>query len=463
MKNIAAKIRNEFYENVYPIYQCKYGLRYGFLVMKILNWLNTTQWLPQDGILALQTEKFRNLIKHVYDSVPYYSEIMKKIGLCPEEIKSLEDIRYLPILTKDDIRRNFKKLISHDSYKRKFINASTGGSTGEPLKYIRDWNSLIWTEAASLRGMSWAQYRIGDTFVDLMSADWPSVMGKIRGKMLNKHYFPAFAKDYELISYVKTIEKLHPICVAGYPSNLYRIANIYQRHKIFDIKFRVIFTTGEILYDYQREFFEKYFNGRVFDHYGCNEVGSIAYECEHHQKHIADERFLMETTDSKGTAIINQLGKITITDLDNYTMPFIRYQNGDVGRMTSDHCICGRGLKVVKSIEGRTQDFLRTLDGNYVPAIFFPSRFRNLTGINQYQIIQKDVHNISLKIVKNQFFSAKELEEILRVIREMIGNNVNVGIEECSYIPLTRSGKYRLVISLLPIDLSFKKRENTES
>ncbi len=87
-----------------------------------------------------------------------------------------------------------------------------------------------------------------------------------------------------------------------------------------------------------------------------------------------------------------------------------------------------------------------------MPAIFFPTRFRNLKGIEQYQIIQTDIHNINLKIVKNQFFSGKELKEIIGAIREMIGNEININIEEFHNIPLTGRGKKRLVISHLPTE-----------
>ncbi|MEW6602338.1 MAG: hypothetical protein AB1499_15305, partial [Nitrospirota bacterium] len=243
------------------------------------------------------------------------------------------------------------------------------------------------------------------------------------------------------------------VSLYGYASNLYRIAKICHKHEINYIEFPITFSTGEMLYDHQRDFLKKQFKSNIFDYYGCNEVGPIAYECEYHKKHISGERMIIETTDAKGNQVINVQGEITITDLDNYAMPFIRYKNGDVAVMTNDACSCGRGLKIIKSVEGRTQEYLRTLDGNYIPAIFFPTRFRNLRGVDQYQIIQHDIYNTSLRIVKNRFFSIKELNEMKQVVKEMLGNSVNVNIEECNYIPLTTRGKTRLVISYLPVEL----------
>lgn len=450
MGNIAENIRNEFYERfLYPIYQLKFGTKFGYEVIKTLRLFQKTQWLSQDELLAIQTKKFQKLIAHVYHYVPYYGEVMKKKNLRPEDIKNINDIKFLPVITKKQIRENPKLFISKDVDKRRVIKAFTGGSTGEPLRYFRDWDTLISTEAAYLRGTSWAQYRIGDNYIDFMSPGWPSKLGIIRGRMLNKYYFPAFAKDNELMSYVQKIIKISPFCVTGYPSNLYRIANIFNSNGLNDIRFEVIFSTGEMLYNYQREFLEKIFRGNVFDYYGCNEVGSIAFECEYHRKHISEERLFVETTDSKGQ-VTNSLGELTITDFDNYAMPFIRYKSSDVGVITNTVCECKRGLKTISRLEGRAQDFLKTLDGNHVPAIFFPTRFRNLRGIDQYQIIQSDINNITIKIVKNINFSLKEIDEIKKEIKKMIGNTININIEECNYIPLTKRGKMRTVISHLP-------------
>lgn len=448
MQNIIENIKTEFYERfLYPLYQLKYGLKFGYEVIRILNQLKKTQWLPRDELLSMQTNKLQTLIKHVYLNVPYYREIMRQMDLKPEDIKHIEDIRYFPITTKKNIIENPKLFISDDIDKRRFIKASTGGSTGKPLTIIRDQNSLITTEAALLRGLSWALYRVGYSYIDFMSPGWPTILGKIRGKILNKHYFPAFAQDDDLIDYFQKIIRLKPFSIRGYPSNLCRIAGIlYERN--LDVKFKVIFTTGEMLYDNQREFIKKIFKGEVYDYYGCNEVGSIAYECENHKKHISEERLFIEITNSNGE-LTNSQGEVTLTDLDNFAMPLIRYKNGDIATITEESCTCGRTLKLI-SISGRSDDFLKALNGDNIPPSVFPTYFRHLKGIQQFQIIQKDIQNIILKIVKNNFFSTIELEEMVKIIGGLTGNSVNIDIDICDQIPLTIRGKTRLVISHVP-------------
>lgn len=446
MKNIKEKVYKNF---IYPIYQYKYG----FKVLKTLRHITNTQWLSQEKLLEYQYNKLLKLITHAYHNVPYYKDLMEKIKLEPENIKSLEDLKYFPILTKKIIRENYKKLFSKDINNRTTIEASTGGTTGEPLKFIRDENTLIWTESCLLRGKSWAKYKMGDAVINFMSAGKPSFLGKIRGRLINNYYFPAFEKEDALLKYAKDIKNIKPICMESYASNLYRIAVIFHKNKINNIEIPIILSTGEMLYKHQREFIEGQFKGKIYDYYGCNEVGSLAYECEYCKKHISDEHVVVEITDYNGNSSRDSLGEFTITDLDNYAMPFIRYKNGDVGQITNDLCKCGRRLKRIKKLEGRKQGFLMTFDGNYVPAIFFPCRFRNLKGIDQYQIIQTDIQNIILKIVKNHLYSVAELQSLIRVIKEMIKGDVNVIVEEHNRIKLTNRGKNRLVISFIAKEL----------
>jgi len=443
-------IKDKIYKNlIYPVYQYKYG----FKVLKTLRNINNAQWLSRDKLLAYQFNKFIKLVSHAYNKVPYYRDLMKKMKLKPENIKNLEDLKYFPVLTKKIIRENYEKLISKDVKSRNIQEASTSGTTGEPLKFIRDENTLIWTEACLLRGKSWAKYKLGDTVVNFMSVGKPSLLGKIRGILMNNYYFPAFEEEYKLLEYIKRTNKINPCCISSYASNLYRIAVFCHKNKINNIEFPIIFSTGEMLYEYQREFIENQLNGKVSDYYGCNEIGSLAYECEYHNKHISDEHVVIEITDSKGNHLRDSSGEFTLTDLDNYAMPFIRYKNGDVGQFTEDICKCGRNLKRIKSLEGRKQDFLKSFVGNYIPAIFFTSQFRNLRGIDQYQIIQTDIQSITLKIVKNEFFSPHELQEMVKIIKDKIKGNINIMIEEYSRIKLTNQGKNRLVISHIAKEL----------
>jgi phenylacetate-CoA ligase len=438
------------YQNcIYPLYRIKSGA-FGFQVIKAFKTLDRTQWKTKRELASYRDRKLQSLIRHVFENVPYYTEIMRQLKLKPEDIKNADDLQLLPVLTKRTIRENYDKLLSKNIDHKKTFVGSTGGSTGEPLKITRDRQTQMYAEAAFLRGMSWSNYRIGDTVVDFRSLGKQSFLGRARRRLINSYDFEALAKEEDLIRIMKRVKSLRPFCLIGYASNIFRIASICQKNEIDSGTIPVIFSTGETLFEYQREMIQNVFNGRVYDYYGCNEIGSIAYECEYQHKHLTEEHIILETTDTNGSRVCDNLGQFNITDLDNYAMPFIRYQNGDVGVIGHESCECGRGLKVLRSLEGRVQEFLTTQDGNCIPAIFFPGRFRNLRGMSQYQIIQTSVQHIILKVVKNPSFRQSELDEMVSVIKETLGAGVEVSLEQHDYIPLTARGKNRLVISQLP-------------
>jgi phenylacetate-CoA ligase len=443
------KLKTILYERVlYPIYQLRYG-PYGIKIIKVFKYLNQSQWWSRDKLRAYQNEKLRRLIEHVYHNVPYYHDVMRSKGIQPQDICSVDDLKYFPILIKKVIKANFKEIMSKDINKRSVIKFSTSGTTGDPLTVLVDRDSRIWAEAARLRGWSWANYEVGNSIINFSSHKWPSMLGKIRIGLINIHEFPEFAEKDELIHYFSKIRKLKPFCLTGLTSNLCRIAAIYDKYNVNGIQFPVIFSTAEMLHEHQRDLLEKLFKSKVYDYYGSTEIGSLAYECEYNNKHITDEHVIIETMNSQGANVSNTCGDIILTDLDNYAMPFIRYKCGDVGTLTGSECECRRGLHILKSLDGRSQEFLKTLDGNCVSAMYFPSRFKKVKGIEQYQIVQPDINHITLKIVKNKFFSSNELEKMIQIIKEKIGNDVNISVEECDRIPLTTRGKMQLVISHL--------------
>ncbi|MBI5102977.1 MAG: phenylacetate--CoA ligase family protein [Nitrospirae bacterium] len=443
------KFKAELFEKIlFPLYHIKNGATFGIETIKTLRHLCNSQWWPKDKLEEYQAEKLKKLIAHAYHNVPYYRDLMNSISIKPGDISNVNDLRYFPILTKKDIKDNFDRIISKDIKDRKAMRASTGGTTGEPLSFYRDLNTRIWTEGALLRGWSWAKYTIGDSIVSFTMDDRPGLLGSLRARLINRRYYPTLIKTSALLSSLERVNEQLPHYLSGMTSNLFRIAVLCEKNNL-SIHIPVIFSTAEMMHDYQREFLQKYFNGKVYDFYGCNEIGSLAYECEYGMKHIADEHVVIEAVGNGGRQRYEQAAEILITDLDNYVMPFIRYKNGDMGTLTQKKCECGRGLSVLKNVDGRSQEFLKTTDGRYVPGVFFPARFRNLKGIEQYQIVQEQVSHITLKIVKNQFFINEELEDMISVIKDKIGRDISVTTEECSNIALTGRGKSRLVISYI--------------
>ncbi|MBI5739847.1 MAG: phenylacetate--CoA ligase family protein [Nitrospirae bacterium] len=447
------KLKNMLFEEVlYPVYQMRYGTTHGIKILRTLKHLNKLQWSSRERLIDYQNIKLGKLIKHVYHNVPYYEDMMRSKGIVPDDIRTIDDLKGFPILSKEIIRTNFPKIISKGANRRNLRKFKTGGSTGEPLTLFRDKNTMMWQEAALLRGWAWAGYNIGDTVINFSYYDMNriSILGKMRSRLIKLYFYYALAKKEQLSKYLNEIKSLDPFCLSGLASSLCRNAGLIEKYNMNGFRIPVIFSYGEMLHSHQRTLLESSFKGTVYDYYGCNEIGSMAYECEYHNKHITEEHVILETVNSNGSDVVDTSGNIILTDLDNYAMPFIRYQVDDAGTLASGECNCKRGLRILKSLDGRSQEFLKTPDGKHVPMISFLYNFNRLQGIEQYQIIQTGFHNITLKIVKNNFYSPRDSEAMVRVIKEKIGNKVNVIVEECDHIPLTARGKTRLIISHLP-------------
>ena len=151
-----------------------------------------------------------------------------------------------------------------------------------------------------------------------------------------------------------------------------------------------------------------------------------------------------------------EIGKMVITDLGNYAMPFIRYEIGDLGKLSDEKCPCGRNLPLLKEISGRIRDIIVTKGGKYLTGAFISTLFyddKGMTkGIKQYQFIQKTKGYALLKIVKADDFSQEQLDKIIQKISSQC-DDMRIEIEFVEVISPTKSGKYRPIQSEVEIHI----------
>lgn len=429
-------------------------LAFGTSVAKYYRMLKETQWWSPDQLQELQNDKLRRLIKHAYDSVPYYKQLFDNLGLKPSDIHSSEDLTKLPVLTKDIIRNHFDDLISVDINKRKAVLLSTSGSTGSPLKFYTDMNALSMGWAATFRAWDWAGYKIGDKRITfgggaLVPDNNASIIQTVRDKLERNKKLSSFGINDEILRrYTSQIEKYNPRFLRGYASSIYELAQFMQKNSIRSIKPRAVFTTAEMLLPHYRETIENQFQCQVFDNWGCNDGGGNACECEKHSGfHIASERSIVEF-DRQGNNETSS--KILLTDLHNYSMPFIRYVNGDIGTPSEQPCECGRNLPLIKNINGRISDFVTTPEGLKIHGEFFSHIFWELDSFLEFQIIQPSSDRWIIKVVPAEnaasYSQTTEIEKMKNIIYSR-SSNIKLDIEITDKIPLTESGKHKFIIN----------------
>jgi phenylacetate-CoA ligase len=201
-----------------------------------------------------------------------------------------------------------------------------------------------------------------------------------------------------------------------------------------------------------RALVEKQLNCEVYDTYGCREVAMLAGECpEHAGYHISSETVLLEfVRDGEGVSA-GELGEILITDLQNYGMPLIRYSVGDAGEPSDELCSCGRGLPLMKSIEGRVTDFICTADGKYISGPALTLIFSDLNVV-RYQVVQRKIDQFLVSVIVDHGYSEADDLKIVSRMKTLIAPNIEVDVQHVNSIPKSsRSGKHRAIISEVPL------------
>ena len=202
----------------------------------------------------------------------------------------------------------------------------------------------------------------------------------------------------------------------------------------------------------QRKSIEDAFAAPVFDQYGCNEVNLVSAECELHDGwHYAMESTLVEILDDDGRPVpAGQSGRIVGTSLDNFAMPFLRYDTGDLGALDTDTCGCGRGLVRIKDLQGRSRDFVRTPDGSFVHGVAFNDLMLEYPAVDRYQAVQIDARNLRVVVAGEPDRIADCQDSLRRRLGELTHLDIDIDIN--GEFEVTAGHKARVIVSRLNVE-----------
>jgi len=361
-----------------------------------------SQHFSYEELCHIQNEKLKKIVAHAYNTTKYYRTLMNKLKIKPGDIRCQKDLHKLPIVTKEIIRQTPRSFLSSEMNNFRPRVVKTGGSTGIPFKYYisRNFDGYFW--GSIWRAWSVGGYDLGDK-VAVLGGDAITKNGL-------KYRFYHFLNNWKYVNVTDLNDQsLHHIflnlktagckMIYAYPTPLYLLARyILKNH--FDFKVNHIVTTSEILFPEHRRVIEKAFQCKVFDLYGANDGGVLSFECEYFSGyHLSMEKCVTEISNEKGEEIpIGTTGNVVLTDLENYAMPLIRYKVGDRAIITNQRCRCGRGLNRLQSVSGRIKDFVDLINGRRIDGSYFTKRFRNISGIVLFQIIQTQSNDVYAKV-----------------------------------------------------------------
>ncbi len=413
-----------------------------------------SQWYPARQLQDIQLGQLRKLLDHAYTNTDYYRKIFEDLNLRPAEIQSLDDLRALPLLTKDLIRSHTQGLVARNSREFHPVRKSTGGSTGDPLSFLMDRLSYSSQWATVYRQWNVGGWSFGEPFVYFFggsSVFSPSRLVKkwFYARLNNWLVFSSFGiNDARMEHWLGQIRRRKIRFMHAYASSAYCLARFALEHGIRDIALTSVFTSAEPLYPVQRDAIQEAFRCEVFDLYGANDGGGYAFECrEHDGLHHVTERAIIEVVKDDGTpAGEGESGEVVSTDLLNYAMPFIRYKVGDIATVGSAGCRCGRETPKLKEVKGKSHDFVTTLSGERVHGAYFCHVVRRIDWVVQFQVVQRGRDSLGVLLKPNRTPIGDGMEDLeKRLRRKFPGMKIDVTVVD--EIPLSPSGKFRFVIN----------------
>ena len=427
--------------------------------------LERSQWLTPAEIRSLQLKNLRSFLSEAAAHVPFYRQRFADAGIDVASIQSVADLSRLPLLTKADIRANTEALKS--TVAGPLTRYNTGGSSGEPLIFYMGKARKSHDVAAKWRATRWGGVDIGDpelvvwgSPVELNAQDR---LKRLRDGLMRSHLLPAFEMSpANLDRFVQIIRSTCPAMLFGYPSSLSLIAQHARQKNIAmdNLGIKVAFVTSERLYDEQRAAIAQVFGCPVANGYGARDAGFIAHECPAGSLHISAEDIVVETVRPDGTpAPRGEAGEIVVTHLATADFPFIRYRTGDIGILSDSPCACGRGLPVLQELQGRSTDFVVAHNGTVMHGLALIYTVRDLPGVERFKIEQMSIDQTIVKVVAGPGFGADEEARIICDFKVRLGHDVDIRVDKVEDIANESSGKFRYVVSHLPVG-GVKKESN---
>ena len=418
-------------------------------LMRRLKFLRDAQWWDLQKIEEYQALKLNELIKIAYNEVPFYKDIFSSIGFNNHSFITKKNLEEFPVVTKKMLRdAGFPRTVRDTGFKT--YNASTSGSTGENFSVKEDGPTAGVYRASFMLSLEWAGYKIGQRHLQTgMTLDrtWDRI---IKDTLLRCEYTSAYdLSDKHLDEMLSKMESKKIKHLWGYPASIFYLAKRAESLGV-ELPMASVVTWGDVLYSSYRDLIEKIFKTKVYDTYGCAEGIQIAAQCgygTHYHVHELDT--ILELLDDDGNPVDKGVsGNVILTRLYPGPMPLIRYSVGDKATWSSQQtCECGRKLKLLERIDGRSADEIITPSGNRLILHFFTGILEFFKEIESFQVIQESMSSITLNIVSNSEESLP-VSRIISALKDR-GADMEININEVENIPIEQTGKRKFIINKL--------------
>lgn len=402
---------------------------------------------------SITQDKIKALVNHAMLKTTHYRHSYKHMS----SIESYEDFKSLPLLNKEDIRKNFLDLVTHGTDLEKSSLYYTSGTTGVPVCYVRSKQEL--SEASvclskERRRRNREAFGGKIVFFDRIKEPLKYQYHNNRPVSLALSLYDQNFERYSL--YARAIQEFKPAIIQGYASTLYQFARFILEEDITMPAVRLLENRSEHLSEGHKKVIEQAFKSNITNIYGLSEIFPIAYECNYGEFHLCTDNVFVEVVSTETGEIVKEgeIGELILTSLNCLTMPLIRYKSGDLGKVAVKQCQCGLQRPVLELIKGRTNDFIRTSLGDLNPVLlrkifdhFYQEQF---LSVAQLQFVQKKLDEIIINVIPVREPDPEMEQELKKLVIECIPCLKNVSVQWVQSLEQNRvSGKVNTFVSFM--------------
>ena len=338
-------------------------------------WDQQCETLDRDTLERLQLHRLQETVRRVVAHVPFYREKFAELGLQPDDIRSLADLRRLPFTITADLRANYPTGLLAVPYDATLRLHTSSGTTGKPKALFFSRQDV--DNAAELCARSFVMTGITpkDVFQNMMT------YGMFTGALVT-HYgaekigclvIPAGPGNSE--RQLLLMQDFRTTFIHLTPSYGLYLATFLEKHNVDprrDLALRKAFVGAEPYTEETRRKIEEGLGEDVYNSYGLSEMNGpgVAFECEHkHGMHLWEDHFLIEIIDPQTAEPVadGQPGELVMTTLTREAMPLLRYRTRDITSLIPEPCRCGRTHRRLNRITGRSDDMLIVRGVNIFP------------------------------------------------------------------------------------------------
>lgn len=438
-------------------------------VWELYGELSKSQWLAPEEIEQRQLASVRVLAAHCLENVPFYRERFEAHRIVPAEIRTLDDFRRIPIVSRATCVERAAEMKARSLPAGMFPMGSspTSGTSGLPLKIDQTNLVRLWWWACNLRDLEWRRFDPRGTLAVLRpprSANnpldpssegmslptWFSALDGLIESGSSHGMNPAQEPSQQL----EWLRRVDPNYLLGHPSVLEVLASLVREEGKPLANLRGIQTKSESLTDEVRRKIEAGFGVPVQDLYSCAEAGFVASPCpEGHGLHVHAEHVLFEVLDDDGQPCLpGQTGRVVMTPLHNYLSPLLRYEILDEVTLGPAACPCGRGLLLLTRVDGKRVPYIRLPDGRVKHSTNLLQGLYRIGAMRQFQVVQKAVDHLLFRIVPDRSWTADHADRIRQLAHDFLESSSRVDVELFEQLDRPASGKLRSVICELPTE-----------